>query len=490
MASAPERDIDEYIDAEPPEPPEEEPEQPDSAEECRVSLDVIEVEGEDLAEVFAHGEPPAEGGATEERKELLAHVTASELIMFPRVSASYRPRFLEPKYNQIIRIRIPGEWQVPGSINEFDWLLEELPVGFSRRAARGLGLKWENRLIVEAIEAATPATELLLVDGDEASLSGTTFTLGRRRFERARKAMAQIGRRAQSRALADRRILAHNEIVHPVDRERFPEKRRQPRPGEIFELVQLSTRDQRRNQNDRDAATELVRRDAPQIAQENPRALLELRSEIERVTLAELIERYEALLARNPDERAWQRFFEEHPFVLSIAFPYPVLLIRGQAHVGGMTIDGRGESIADFLFRQRLTGGVAIVEIKTARSRLLQASPFRGNVYAAHADLCAAISQVLDQRSELTMNFHARARNPGMEDTHVGHVQCMVIAGRDPDDADKRRSLDLFRNATKDVAVITFDELLEKLRAIHRLMQPATPPTRAAGPVSDDELPF
>lgn len=471
MASAPERDTDDEIDAQSDEAGEG-PERPESDQECAVSLDVIEVEGEEVAEVFAHGEVADGAGGRAEQQVLIAHVTADEMIMTPVVAASYRDNFLGPKYRQIQRIRIPGEWRVPQDIYEFDELLQALPVGFSRHARRGLGLRYEHRLIIEAIERATDATELLLVDGDAASISGTTFTLGRDRFERARKALDQIGRRSQRRALEERQRLAHNQIVHAVDAERFPRQERQPHPGEIYEIVQLSSRGPTRSQSDRSAATDLVRRDAPQIARENPRALLELRAEIERVTLAEVIERFEATLRRNPDERVWQRFFEDHPFVLGMAFPYPVLLVGAQAHVGGMTLDGRGENIADFLFRQRLTGGLALVEIKTARTRLLQTAPFRGNVYAAHADLCAAISQVLAQRSELTMNFHARARGAEAEEAHVGHVHCMVIAGRDPDTQDKRRSLDLFRNATKDVAVITFDELLDKLRAIHRLMSP------------------
>lgn len=183
MATASERDTDDRIDVQAGEGPDEEPEVPDSADECRVSLDVIEVDGEELAEVFAHGEPPADAGGPEPRKELLAHVSPNELIMFPRVSAAYRSAFLEPKYDQIVRIRIPGDWRVPESIGEFEELIEALPVGFSRRASRGLGLKWENRLIIEAIEGATTATELQLVEGDEASISGETFTLGRRLFD-------------------------------------------------------------------------------------------------------------------------------------------------------------------------------------------------------------------------------------------------------------------------------------------------------------------
>lgn len=486
MASAPEGNANDRIYANSNEALDEAPQAPDSAEECLVSLDVIEVDGEELAEVFAHGAPSSDADGTELRKVLLAHVSPSELIMFPRVSAAYRSTFLEPKYDRIFKIRIPGEWNVPTGIGEFDELLEALPVGFSRRASRGLGLKWENRLIIEAIESATTATELRLVEGDEASISGETFTLGRRLFDHVRKGMAQIGRRAQARALQDRRLLAHNEIVHPINEERFPRLYRQARPGEIFELAQLSTRAQRRDERDRATVTDLVRQDAPQIARENPRALLELRSEIERVTLTELIARFEALLDRNPKERAWQTFFETYPFVLSIAFPQPVLLIGGQAHVGGTTIDGRGETIADFLFRQELTGAVAIVEIKTARTRLLQNTPFRGTMYAAHADLCAAISQALDQRAELTANFHARSRHRSMEGTHVGHVHCLVVAGRNPETADRRRSLDLFRCATKDVAVVTFDELLEKLRAIHRAMSAGGAGTEEAGPDARD----
>ncbi|KTT18931.1 Shedu immune nuclease family protein [Pseudacidovorax intermedius] len=479
MASTPEEDSDDDIDGLSEEAGSG-PERPESEQECAVSLGVVEIGDQELAEVFAHGELDGEAGVQSERQVLIAHVSADQIIMTPVVAASYRDDFLGPKYRQIRRIRIPGEWEVPKDVYGFDELLEQLPIGFSRHARRGLGLRFEHRLIIEAIEEATDATELLLVEGDAAFISGDTFTLGLRRFERARKALDQIGRRSQRRALEDRRMLAHNEVVHPADAERFPQQERQPQPGEIYKLVQLSLREPTRSQNDRSAATDLVRRDVPQIARENPRALLELRSEIERVTLAQLIERFDENLRRDPDERIWQRFFEEHPFVLAMAFPYPVLLVRGQAHVGGVTMDGRGESIADFLFRQRLTGGVALVEIKTTRTRLRQTNPFRGNVYAAHTELCAAISQVLDQRSELTMNFHARARSPGMEDAHVGHVQCLVIVGRDPDSADKRRSLDLFRHATKDVAVVTFDELLEKLRGIHQLMSPLGAEARGA----------
>jgi len=36
-----------------------------------------------------------------------------------------------------------------------------------------------------------------------------------------------------------------------------------------------------------------------------------------------------------------------NPFILSLAFAYPVFLIQDQAYVGGATIRGAGEKIAE-----------------------------------------------------------------------------------------------------------------------------------------------
>lgn len=411
-----------------------------------------------------------------ERTVLLARVTEEEQTMFPLVSAYHRHEFLQPKYDGVQVFRIPSAatkkgWRVPSTVEKFDSMIAQLPVGFSRYANRGLGFRWEYRFIAQAIDEATDATTIVFEEGDGASIVGDQFMLGMDRFERVRKAIDTITVRARSRSMTDRANCTFNELVHVADPDTYPKRQRKPKSGEIYELVQLSSGDVNRSGQDRTAAADLVRQDAAKTAQENPAALLELKSEIERVTLGELIIRVQALINCNPTEDVWQEFLEANPFVLSIAFPYPVTLIRGQAHVGGTKLDGAGESIADFLFAQPLTGGLAIFEIKTTRTPLLEAKPFRGDLYSPNKLLCAAISQVLDQRSELIMNFHAKkVGEPSMRDTHVGHVHAVVIAGRSPDTHERRRSLDLFRNATKDVAVVTFDELLEKLRVIHSLM--------------------
>jgi Domain of unknown function (DUF4263) len=217
--------------------------------------------------------------------------------------------------------------------------------------------------------------------------------------------------------------------------------------------------------------------------------LLELKSVIEQVTLQELIAKIEDMLGRNLAEPKWQAFFKANPFVLGLAFPHPVIMIQDQAHVGGTMLRGAGESIVDFLFAQRFTGSLALIEIKRPSAKLIDAKTFRGDLHAPHKDLTSAMAQVLDQRFQLLNNFAARAHDPSLKDTHVSAVHCIVIAGTAPVTIQEKRSLDLFRHSSRDVVVVTFDELLEKLREILWLIsagsaKPAS--TTPAGPPADN----
>lgn len=97
-------------------------------------------------------------------------------------------------------------------------------------------------------------------------------------------------------------------------------------------------------------------------------------------------------------------------------------------------------------------------------------SPFRGDLYAPDKELISAMAQILDQRSQLLHNFSMKATDRLLRDTTVSAVHCIVIAGVTPASPEERRSLDLFRHAAKEIVVLTFDELLGKLKEIYRVM--------------------
>lgn len=465
---------------------------PDSdAEAMLVSLNQSIYGGEDCVEVYAHGEAYPEDGTEKTRKTvLLARVTERALTMFPLVSASYRPTFLTPKYDELTTITVLTEesepWWLPEDIMDFDAMLESLPTGFGRHAKYGLGFKWEYRLIPHAILEMHGITELVIEPGNGASAELPKFKLGIDRFSAIKRSIDSITTRSRARSLRERQLLAFNELLHVADPIQFERRFPKVTPGEIYELVKLGGRAQNRNADDHLAAATVIRDDAAKIAADQPSQLLELKAVIEQVTLKELIAKIEDMLGKNLPEPKWQAFFKANPFVLGLAFPHPVIMIQDQAHVGGTMLRGAGESIVDFLFAQRFTGSLALIEIKRPATNLIETKTFRGDLHAPHKDLTSAMAQVLDQRFQLLNNYAAKSHDPGLKDTHVSAVHCIVIAGTAPTTIQEKRSLDLFRHSSRDVVVVTFDELLDKLREILRLMTAGVPgPAPTPAPPSD-----
>ena len=89
----------------------------------------------------------------------------------------------------------------------------------------------------------------------------------------------------------------------------------------------------------------LTQQNVPTLAKIARRSLFSLKSEIELVTLGELTGAFRKMLESNANESRWQRFLSENPFVLDMAFGYPVKKISDQPYVGGKNIRGQGASI-------------------------------------------------------------------------------------------------------------------------------------------------
>src|SRR5690606_8202177 len=126
-------------------------------------------------------------------------------------------------------------------------------------------------------------------------------------------------------------------------------------------------------------------------------AVLKLHDAIELASLDELIAHVEAKLRAHASESQWQKLFEANPFILGLAFNVPVLLLQGQAHVGGKRISGAGETITDFLLANLLTDNLAVLEIKTPDTPLLATREYRAGVYRPLGEVSGGVSQVLDQ---------------------------------------------------------------------------------------------
>jgi hypothetical protein len=405
-------------------------------------------------------------------KVLIATVTEDMLRTYPIHVRRQRPDYLKPKYRTLTTITFAHDrygWEMPSEGDDFIGMLQGLPAGCAKQFQYGLGLVWKYRFLVEAIADIEGVTEIVLIEGSAVKIETPLYVLGVKRYDQLRRALDSISRRNQREAHECSRLLAYTNLQTEVDRQRFPVRTRKIRPGAIYELVKAGGDRATLTREDRKAAVDLVKAEKETIAKTDPAELLALRADLEKVTLAALIDRFAGMLSKDLPEARWQEFFKGNPFILSLAFAHPVFVVQDQAYVGGASLSGVGEKIADFLVAQRYTGNIAIVEIKRPTTPLLSSETFRAGLYGSTKHLTEAIAQALDQRFKLQTSFTQKAYESGLNNVHPYAVQCIVIAGTSPTDQIRKKSLDLFRNATRDVSVVTFDELLEKLKEIQRV---------------------
>ena len=178
------------------------------------------------------------------------------------------------------------------------------------------------------------------------------------------------------------------------------------------------------------------------------------------------------MVNKNFPEADWQRFLNENPFILSLAFGYPIIKVQDQASVGGRKISGSGEKITDFLVKNSMTNNTAIIEIKKPQTELLNKKPFRSGVYTPSSDLSGSINQVLDQKYRFEREIAQIKENSRIYDIETYSVHCCLIIGKMPSDEDQQKSFELYRRNSKDVEIVTFDELLNKLKGTFDFLEP------------------
>ena len=223
---------------------------------------------------------------------------------------------------------------------------------------------------------------------------------------------------------------------------------------------------------------DVVARNTKSMAMSRPDKLATLKKDIELVTLDRLIERYQEMMQTKLTERHWQEFLNANSFILGLAFGYPIVKVRGQASVGGHKLSGKGETIADFLVKNSLTDNSAIIEIKTPQTMMLNKSAYRGEIYPPSGQLVGAVNQALNQKHNFEREIARIKDNSRLDDIESYSVRCCLVVGTMPADENKKKSFELFRGNSKHVEIVTFDELLEKLKGLRDLLTSRYPETK------------
>ena len=172
-------------------------------------------------------------------------------------------------------------------------------------------------------------------------------------------------------------------------------------------------------------------------------------------------------------EKDWQTFLRENSWIFSSIFAQPVILFKSEAYVGGKTIDNQNGKFNDFLIKNSLSDNVSFLEIKTHKTKMFENTPYRGeDVFCASKELTGCIIQVLNQRENFQKEFYIlRGKSIGKESFATFNSKCVVLIGSTKNLDDKQiHSFELFRSNSRDVEILTFDELQTKIESLQKVM--------------------
>ena len=391
--------------------------------------------------------------------------------------------FLKPKYPQIRRLTLTGQYFLdlpystdeslpdedgfPSDQDKVMMLLEDLPSSFIKDYEYGLGFSGDFRLLIHSVEELTEASEILISDQHTTGLldNDETFVISTGDFENIRKMTNRISNHGRTAMRTVKYANVHNMLAQKAGMPTIEVTYGRSPLRKKFTQIAVDG-EPALSKSEQSELINAVSKHAKSLVEDQPDQLVRLQRDVELVTLDALIVRFEEMIEKSLDEPEWQAFLNENRFLLGMIFGYPAIIVDEEVSVGGHRFSGLGGKLTDFMLENQITGNVAVIEIKKPNTPLLYSSHYREGVFSASKELSGAINQVLDQKYQLMTNFPVLAFNSQNYGSKSYAVGCCLIIGKIPQDEDKRKSFEFIRRNSREVEIITFDEMLMKLKNI------------------------
>jgi hypothetical protein len=165
----------------------------------------------------------------------------------------------------------------------------------------------------------------------------------------------------------------------------------------------------------------------------------------------------------NSAEEYWQQsVFGKYHWILSQVFSAPCTIIESKAYVGGKSIGNTGGNVCDFIYQNKLSKNVALIEIKTPCSQILGGT-YRAT-YSLSEEMSGAVNQVLNYRDHLVKSYY-QLSDCADNSFNAFSPKCVVVIGKMADLANRGMisAFENYRNSLNGITVITYDELLQKI---------------------------
>lgn len=190
------------------------------------------------------------------------------------------------------------------------------------------------------------------------------------------------------------------------------------------------------------------------------------------------LERYKEDIGKSntKDETAWQYFFQMNPWIFGYGLDYRFqCILQKEFSASNTDADGRNQVNSDYLIGDRRF--TTFVELKLPTTELFTQSQNRARTWRLSAKLQDAVSQILEQKAsgQIKIEQQELYNEDGEVITQNSYdSKTIVVIGNwneISEDAPrtkmiKEKTFELFRRNSRNVLIITYDELFDRANYI------------------------
>lgn len=372
------------------------------------------------------------------------------------------------RINQFERTR-QGKYAIVKQI-VFKGLKGNYPSGIATHKS-GYGFTKDPSHIIYFIQKNYPNIDKIIISKfDKTQISNDFFIISLKDLERLRKQLStETGNLRENRKAIITNFFSK---IHPA---KITSVKPKYKKGTFFNILNNKLNISKNlSPEDKESLYELFKQ-LKFLEEENFETIITTKKIIDTLLIEDALEEYKKLLnSKRRNEEKWQEFFIKHNWIISQVFSFPAVILNDKAYVGGNRVDNKNSKLTDFLYKNKLTENLAIIEIKTHRAKLLKMKPYRGNdVFKIDDELNGGINQILNQKHNLLKNSpNLREEAEDEENFYVFNPRCLLVIGTIQNlDKKQLKSFELFRNSYPEVHIITFDELHSKLDNLLKIFE-------------------
>jgi hypothetical protein len=180
-------------------------------------------------------------------------------------------------------------------------------------------------------------------------------------------------------------------------------------------------------------------------------------------------------ISTHSEEKVWQYFFEKNQWIFGYGLDYRFQkILERESHLSESNLDGSNSVIGDFLMADnRFT---TFVELKKPSTKLFSSQPNRSNSWKLSNELIESISQILEHKASGQIKLEKLQYSKGEPINQkaydskviliIGNWNEVEISGTSQEREIKKKTLELFRRDSRNIELLTFDELFERAKFI------------------------